>query len=110
MKKTLELIKENIRKKLDRDRISRDIVGVILDYETIVLEEGIIARNKRKYGISPIKNALNNLVNEGLLDTGYESGTRWYCIRRECQNHFTSEIIPNQEFRNQLKRFISIYE
>ena len=110
MDNTLILVKPHIREELDSSRISRDLISSMLDYETIVLESSLLVMNKNKYGVGRVKKTLNKLVNEGLLDTGYESGTRWYCFRRECKNHYTGEITLNEELRTQLKRFVGIYE
>jgi len=110
MEKTLNLIREHIKIELDSNRIARDVLSSILDYNIIVLESGIVDRYKRKYGITLIKKVLRKLTDEGLLDTGSEANTRWYCLRRECKNHYTAKIEQDKEFREQLKRFIGIYD
>jgi hypothetical protein len=107
---TLDLVRSNVREELDSNKIARDILAVIIEYQTIVLEETIISRNRGKYSLTPIKRSLGKLVSEGLLDTGSEGELRWYYIRRECKNHFTGEINPDEKFRSQLIRFIELYD
>jgi hypothetical protein len=106
----ISMVTPHVREVLDRNRASREIVGVMLDYETLVQEDSIIVRCRGRCPKDQIKKTLNILVDEGLLDTGYEAGTRWYYFRKECKSHFTGEIEPNREYRGQLRRFIGIYE
>ena len=110
MEETLNLVRDNIREKLNSHEIYRRVLISILKSETIVEEERIIYQNKKDYNSQGIKIALKNLVDEGILNTGFESGSRWYFFRRECQNHYTAEIRPNKKFRAHLQRFIDIYK
>ena len=104
----LDLIKPYVKTELSWSKISRDIISSILDYTTIVLESNLIARHKSKHGAIPVKSSLTRLVNEGILDTGSVEEVRWYCLRRECKSHFTGEIVPNENYRKQLKEFVEI--
>lgn len=103
------LVRDNIKKELNSSSASRDLIYTILDYESIVLEESLIFRNSEKHNKRVLKNSLIRLVNEGILDTGYEAGVRWYCFRRECESHFIGKIKPDKEFREQLRKFADIY-